>query len=42
MPDDIARGRAAGFADYWTKPIDFKVILAAIERLFPLPAPATS
>jgi hypothetical protein len=38
MPDDIARGRAAGFADYWTKPIDFKVFLAALERLFPTPA----
>jgi CheY-like chemotaxis protein len=38
MPDDIARGRAAGFADYWTKPIDFKVFLAALERLFPAPA----
>jgi signal transduction histidine kinase/ActR/RegA family two-component response regulator len=38
MPDDIARGRAAGFADYWTKPIDFKVFLAALDRLFPAPA----
>ena len=35
MPDDIARGRAAGFAEYWTKPIDFKLIIAALERMFP-------
>ena len=40
MPDDIARGRAAGFADYWTKPIDFKLFLAALERLFPATTPA--
>jgi hypothetical protein len=35
MPEDIARGREAGFTDYWTKPIDFKVFLAALEKLFP-------
>jgi DNA-binding response OmpR family regulator len=35
MPEDISRGLAAGFADYWTKPIDFKIFLAALERLFP-------
>ena len=23
MPDAVARARAAGFDDYWTKPIDF-------------------
>jgi CheY-like chemotaxis protein len=40
MPDDIARGRAAGFVDYWTKPIDFKLFIAALDRMFP--ATATS
>lgn len=30
-----------GGAEYWTKPIDFKLFLAALERLFPVPAPAT-
>ncbi len=35
MPDDIVRGLAAGFAEYWTKPIDFKAFLAALEAMFP-------
>jgi len=35
MPEDIERGLAAGFADYWTKPIDFTVFIAALHRLFP-------
>ncbi|MEP7100110.1 MAG: PAS domain-containing protein [Burkholderiales bacterium] len=38
MPDDIARGLAAGFDDYWTKPIRFAPLLDALDRLFP-PAP---
>ena len=37
MPDDIERARAAGFDDYWTKPIKFKEFLRALEQLFPLP-----
>jgi PAS domain S-box-containing protein len=36
MPDDIERGLAGGFDDYWTKPIKFKPFLDALERLFPL------
>ena len=36
MPEDIARGLAAGFDDYWTKPIRFKPFLDALERLFPV------
>ena len=36
MPEDIARGLAAGFDDYWTKPIRFKPFLEALERRFPL------
>jgi PAS domain S-box-containing protein len=35
MPDDIARARAAGFVDYWTKPIAFAEFLAALDRRFP-------
>ena len=33
MPDDIARAKAAGFDDYWTKPIDFENFLGALEQL---------
>ena len=35
MPEDIRGARAAGFDDYWTKPIDFKLFLAGLDRLFP-------
>ncbi|KQU80716.1 MULTISPECIES: PAS domain-containing protein [unclassified Rhizobacter] len=35
MPEDIARARAAGFDDYWTKPIDFAEFLGGLDRLFP-------
>ncbi|MFT3665218.1 PAS domain-containing protein [Piscinibacter sp.] len=35
MPEDIARARAAGFDDYWTKPIDFRGFLGALEARFP-------
>ncbi|HZV91599.1 MAG TPA: ATP-binding protein, partial [Caldimonas sp.] len=38
MPEDIARGRAAGFADYWVKPIDFTTFLAALNARFPTSA----
>ncbi len=40
MPDDIERGLAAGFDDYWTKPIKFKPFLDALDRLFPVSAGA--
>jgi len=41
MPEDIARARAAGFDDYWTKPIRFREFLAAMAQRFPsLPAAA--
>ena len=33
MGDDIARARAAGFDDYWTKPIDFRRFLAGLDAL---------
>ena len=36
MPDDIHRGLASGFDDYWTKPIKFKPFLDALDRLFPV------
>ena len=35
MPDDIDRALAAGFRDYWTKPIKFKPFIDALDRLFP-------
>ena len=31
MPEDIARARQAGMADYWTKPLDFKAFMAALD-----------
>jgi PAS domain S-box-containing protein len=39
MPEDIERGLAAGFADYWTKPIDFGVFVGALRKLFPAATP---
>ena len=33
MPADLARARAAGFADYLTKPLDLRRTLAVIDRL---------
>jgi CheY-like chemotaxis protein len=33
MSDDIARAKEAGFDDYWTKPIDFRRFLSALDKL---------
>ena len=33
MPDALARARASGFDDYWTKPIDVARLLAGLDRL---------
>jgi CheY-like chemotaxis protein len=33
MPDAVARARASGFDDYWTKPIDFSQFLDGLDRL---------
>jgi hypothetical protein len=33
MPEDISRALAAGFVDYWTKPINFSAFLASLEKL---------
>jgi CheY-like chemotaxis protein len=35
LSEDIARALAAGFDDYWTKPIDFKLFLLRIDGLMP-------
>jgi PAS domain S-box-containing protein len=35
MPEDIERARRSGFADYWTKPIDFRAFIAAMQARFP-------
>ena len=34
MPEDIARARATGFDDYWTKPIRFNSFLAGLDAVF--------
>jgi PAS domain S-box-containing protein len=34
MPEDIKRALAAGMADYWTKPLDFKAFMVNLDRLF--------
>jgi CheY-like chemotaxis protein len=34
MPQDMEQALAAGFADYWTKPLDFKAFTNALDALF--------
>ncbi|WP_257800430.1 PAS domain-containing protein [Aquincola sp. J276] len=34
MSDDIQRALAAGFTDYWTKPIELPALLGALDTLF--------
>jgi PAS domain S-box-containing protein len=34
LTEDIERALAAGFADYWTKPIDLNAFLASLDALF--------
>ncbi len=34
MPADIERALAAGFADYWTKPLDFRAFMRSLDALF--------
>lgn len=42
MPEDIERALRAGMSDYWTKPLDFAVFMAALDKLFgPAPVPPT-
>jgi len=41
MPEDIERALKAGFVDYWTKPIDFKAFLGALETRFPSARPVS-
>ena len=33
MPEDVQRALDAGFTDYWTKPLEFKKFIAALEAL---------
>jgi len=33
MPDDLARGKAAGFVDYLTKPLDVSALLTAVDAV---------
>lgn len=39
MPEDIRHALASGFADYWTKPLDFAVFSQAMDALVQAPAP---
>jgi CheY-like chemotaxis protein len=39
MPDAVRKARAAGFDDYWTKPIDIAQFLAGLDRLAAAPRP---
>ena len=34
MPEDIRRALQAGFADYWTKPLDLGVFMRSLATLF--------
>ena len=34
MPGDIQRALQAGFADYWTKPLDLRAFMGSIDRIF--------
>jgi len=34
MPEDITQALQAGFADYWTKPIDFRAFMQGLDSLF--------
>jgi hypothetical protein len=34
LPQDIERALAAGVADYWTKPLDFRAFIASLDSLF--------
>ncbi len=33
MPDDIRRALENGFDDYWTKPLDLRASMRALDRL---------
>jgi PAS domain S-box-containing protein len=37
MPEDIERALQAGFADYWTKPLDLRVFMRSLEAIFGAP-----
>ena len=33
MPDDIQRALRAGFADYWTKPLDLRAFMRSLDAM---------
>ena len=39
MPEDIRRALAAGFVEYWTKPINFNAFLQSVESLLQAKSP---
>jgi CheY-like chemotaxis protein len=42
LTEDIARAMAAGFDDYWTKPIDFRLFLQRLDALITTVPPPPS
>jgi PAS domain S-box-containing protein len=38
MPEDIERALQAGVSDYWTKPLDFRAFMTALDTLFGKPS----
>jgi CheY-like chemotaxis protein len=38
QPEDVQRARRAGFADYWTKPLDFDRFMTALDSYFGPPS----
>ncbi|WP_348753553.1 response regulator [uncultured Aquincola sp.] len=42
LPDDIRRALAAGFVDYWTKPMELPSLLGALDALFGHPGSSAS
>jgi PAS domain S-box-containing protein len=40
MPDNVERALAAGFMDFWTKPVDVPTFLRRLDELLLKPAPA--
>ncbi|RQW92991.1 MAG: response regulator, partial [Geobacter sp.] len=41
MPKDLARGKAAGFVDYLTKPLEVAQLLAVLDKVL-VDRPASS
>jgi CheY-like chemotaxis protein len=42
MPDENERARRAGFADYWTKPLDLDRFMRSLDAMLGTPVQADS